>query len=309
MLKNRETAWRIFSNELNASVLEIQATEEKGPSYVVTPLGAKVNRVLIAGTLTEKENVGGEEEAMWKGRIQDVSGNYFISVGRYQQEASRAIASIEVPCFVAATGRVKLYTNPETGKTYITVRPEQIVKIDEGLRDAWLLETAKQTWTRLNNFKAASQDPGLKAEDLVKKGSSPAEAEGIIYALEHNDEVPDSMTYIKTLQAALRVLLPDREIDFGLPEDVASMPDEPEVTESMDIQDGHASKRSYGQLEDIILDMLSELDRDGKGAPRDELERRAEAEGISSIELEEISNILMDKGLVYEPNLRYLKRI
>lgn len=55
--------------------------------------------------------------------------------------------------------------------------------------------------------------------------------------------------------------------------------------------------------------MLEELDTDGKGAPRDELERRAEAEGISSIELEEISNILMDKGLVYEPNLRYLKRI
>ena len=66
---------------------------------------------------------------------------------------------------------------------------------------------------------------------------------------------------------------------------------------------------NYGQIEDIILNMLEELDTDGKGAPRDELERRAEAEGISSIELEEISNILMDKGLVYEPNLKYLKRI
>ena len=36
---------------------------------------------------------------------------------------------------------------------------------------------------------------------------------------------------------------------------------------------------------------------------------RAEAEGINSIELEEITMSLMDKGLVYEPNLRYLKRI
>ena len=62
-------------------------------------------------------------------------------------------------------------------------------------------------------------------------------------------------------------------------------------------------------LEDMILDLLEELDTDGKGAPREELERRAEAEGISSIELEEVSNTLMDKGLVYEPNLRYLKRI
>ena len=45
------------------------------------------------------------------------------------------------------------------------------------------------------------------------------------------------------------------------------------------------------------------------GAARDELERRAEEEGISSMDLEEIANNLMDKGLVYEPNLRYLKRI
>ncbi len=59
----------------------------------------------------------------------------------------------------------------------------------------------------------------------------------------------------------------------------------------------------------MILNLLEELDTDGKGAPREELERRAEAEGISSIELEEVSNTLMDKGLVYEPNLRYLKRI
>ena len=58
-----------------------------------------------------------------------------------------------------------------------------------------------------------------------------------------------------------------------------------------------------------MLRLLEELDVDGKGAPRDELERRAESMGISSVDLEEISNSLMDKGLVYEPNLRYLKRI
>ena len=39
------------------------------------------------------------------------------------------------------------------------------------------------------------------------------------------------------------------------------------------------------------------------------MERRAEEMGISSIELEEISNSLMDKGLIYEPNLRTLKII
>ena len=99
------------------------------------------------------------------------------------------------------------------------------------------------------------------------------------------------------------MLLPERDVDFGFPEDLSNEPDE------IDIDSGGSDDHNHGQLEDIILNMLEELDTDGKGAPRDELERRAEAEGISSIELEEVSNALMDKGLVYEPNLRYLKRI
>ena len=99
------------------------------------------------------------------------------------------------------------------------------------------------------------------------------------------------------------MLLPDRDVDFGFPEDLSNEPDE------IDIDNSGSDDHTQGELEEVILNMLDELDTDGKGAPRDELERRAEAEGISSIELEEISNVLMDKGLVYEPNLRYLKRI
>ncbi|MDR0509338.1 MAG: glycerol dehydrogenase, partial [Candidatus Methanoplasma sp.] len=95
---------------------------------------------------------------------------------------------------------------------------------------------------------------------------------------------------------------PEKNIDLGLPEDMSDVPDE------IDIEPGETS-HSNADIEDIILSLLEELDTDGKGAPRDELERRAESEGISSMELEEISNVLMDKGLVYEPNLRYLKRI
>ena len=109
----RETAWRVFATELNSTTLEIKATEEKQPSYIVTPLGAKINRVLIAGVMTEKENIGSEEEPMWIARIQDVSGCFFINVGRFQPEASAAIADIEMPSFVAAVGRVRTYTTDD----------------------------------------------------------------------------------------------------------------------------------------------------------------------------------------------------
>ncbi|MBO4357931.1 MAG: glycerol dehydrogenase [Candidatus Methanomethylophilaceae archaeon] len=299
----RETAWRVFATELNSSTLEIKATEEKMPSYIVSPLGAKINRVLIAGVMTEKENVGSDEEPMWRGRIQDVSGSFFINVGKFQPEASAAIADIEAPSFVAAVGRVRSYTTDD-GRVFITVRPEHIVKIDEKIRNEWILETAKSTWKRLKDTKKVLSMGDATEKDLVDAGMSPTEAFGITYALDNYGQMPDSALYLKTIQAALRMLLPDRNIDLGFPEDLSDEPDEIELPGDNSSQGNNAA-----QLEDMILDLLEELDTDGKGAPREELERRAEAEGISSIELEEVSNTLMDKGLVYEPNLRYLKRI
>jgi RPA family protein len=299
----RETAWRVFATELNSTTLEIKATEEKQPSYIVTPLGAKINRVLIAGVMTEKENIGSEEEPMWKARIQDVSGSLYINVGRFQPEASAAIADIEIPSFVAAVGRVRTYTTDDQ-RVFVSVRPEHIVPIDESVRNEWILETAKSTWKRLKDTKKVLGMGDATEQDLIKSGMSPTEAFGITYALDNYGQMPDSTLYLKTIQAALRMLLPDRDVDLGFPEDYSDEPDEIEIPEN-----GESSGNNAAQLEDMILRLLEELDTDGKGAPREELERRAEAEGISSIELEEVSNTLMDKGLVYEPNLRYLKRI
>lgn len=299
----RETAWRVFANELNTSTLEIKATEEKMPSYVVSPLGAKINRVLVAGTLTEKANSGTPEEPLWRGRIQDVNGQFFLNVGRYQPDAMAAMADLEPPCFVAAVGRVRTYTTDD-GRTFVSVRPERIIRIDEPTLNEWLLDTAQSAWTRLKWMKQVVSLPDAKVPDLIKMGMSPVQAEGMLYALDNYGEMPDSSVYLKTIQNALRRLLPEKDVDFGFPEGMQDMPDEIDL-------DGEESGGAvnHGQMEDIVLSLLEELDTDGKGAPRDELERRAEAEGISAIELEEISNILMDKGLVYEPNLRYLKLI
>ena len=94
----RETAWRVFSSELNTASYEIKAEAEKMPSYQLSRLGAMINRVLIAGVLTEKENVGSPEEPLWRGRIQDVaSGTVYINIGRYQPEAAAAMVDIEPP--------------------------------------------------------------------------------------------------------------------------------------------------------------------------------------------------------------------
>lgn len=297
----RETAWRLFSSELNTATYEIKGDDDKSPSYLVTRLGAMVNRVLIAGVLTEKENTGTDDEPMWRGRIQDLAtGNFFINVGRYQPEAAAAMADIDAPAFVAVIGKVRTYTTDDE-RVFVSIRPENIVKITEDIRAQWILDAARSTWDRLNKMKRATSVEGLSERALLEKGFGERDAKGIMAALDQYD-VPNSAMYLKSIQTALRTILPDKNIDLGLPEDMSDVPDE------IDIEPG-STRQSNADMEDIILSLLETLDTDGKGAPRDELERRAESEGISSMELEEISNILMDKGLVYEPNLRYLKRI
>jgi len=56
----REVAYRIFAQELRdtAVALERDLEDVYAPQYVLSPTGAKINRVFVVGTLTEKEDIG-----------------------------------------------------------------------------------------------------------------------------------------------------------------------------------------------------------------------------------------------------------
>ena len=58
---NREIAWRVFAGEYNDANKDVSGGGERSPSYVVTPLGAKINRLFVVGVLTDVENVATDE--------------------------------------------------------------------------------------------------------------------------------------------------------------------------------------------------------------------------------------------------------
>ncbi len=308
----RETYWRVFSSELNTATYEIKTEEEMKPTYQLSRLGALITRVLITGVLTEKENAGSEDEPMWRGRIQDVAGGtVYINIGRFQPEAAATMNTLEIPCRVSVIGKVKSYTNDE-GKTFVSVRPERIVQVNTEIQQQWLLDTAKTTWQRLVAMKRAINGGDCTAEGLVAQGFPAAQAENIAMALDVYGQ-PDSISTLKSIQAALRSLLPDLDINFV--EDEHS-----EQPEDFGIDEGGQGPAEGGEpavqqggapvedQENLVLSLIRELN-DGKGAPRDLLESRCMDEGISSMELEEILETLLDKGLAYEPNLKYIKLV
>ena len=54
----RETAYRVFAAEFDDTTLSYaESDEERAPNYVVTPTGARVNRLFVVGVLTEVEQV------------------------------------------------------------------------------------------------------------------------------------------------------------------------------------------------------------------------------------------------------------
>ncbi|MCJ7562099.1 MAG: hypothetical protein MUO84_03700, partial [Thermoplasmata archaeon] len=80
----REVAWRVFAEEYNSSTLEYTGEGEKPASYIITPLGAKVNRMMIVGVATDIEDVGGDGKSRYRARVTDPTGTFYISAGEYQ---------------------------------------------------------------------------------------------------------------------------------------------------------------------------------------------------------------------------------
>ncbi len=291
----REEAWRIFAKELNDTTLELEGEEERAPSYLVTPLGAKINRVYAVGVLTETENVGTPEEPMWRARVTDPTGTFFVTAGQYQPDVSTAIANIEPPLFVAVVGKASSYSPDE--ETFLTsIRAEIFKEVTEDQRDHWILEAARSLKERLEMAYEASKMEEVTAEEMMNLGFEERLVEGIKLASEHYPSYPIDK-YERMLEDALRYVLP--EYDEG------SLEVETEETEG---------GKTEEEIDDTVLEIIEEEEEKasdeengvGYEQVREEVVEKTE---IGSDQFEESVKRLKSDGKIYEPVLGNLKRI
>ena len=164
MPQAREVAKRVFAKEFNASNLLYKESEDQySPQYLLTPTGAKCNRLFFVGTLTEKSDIGTDSE-YWKGRVTDPTGAFDIYAGQYTPEAAQALSDIEVPSFVAVIGKPSSYKRQD-GTISVTIRPEIIVPADSDTRDLWVKDTIAATAERLEALKAGATPDAVKAQE------------------------------------------------------------------------------------------------------------------------------------------------
>jgi RPA family protein len=157
---SREVARRVFAQEFRESTLTFKDGDDQyAPQYLMTPTGARVNRIFIVGTLVEKEDIGTDSE-YWRGRVIDPTGSFMIYAGQYQPEAAQALAECETPAFVAIVGKPSTYTTGE-GDVLTSVRPESMHIVDGQTRDIWVMDTARKTLTRLKELEGGSDSPDV----------------------------------------------------------------------------------------------------------------------------------------------------
>jgi len=196
----REVAHRLFAAEFDdAEFSYSESDEERAPNYVVTPTGARVNRLFVVGVLTELEQVNDE---VLRARIVDPTGPFVVYAGQYQPEALAFLEAATPPLFVAVTGKARTFEPEDGDRVFTSIRPESISEIDAETRDRWVVQAAEQTLDRVGLLAGAKQS-GRSGDALrtalAEAGVDESTAAGITLALDYYGTTGDYLQATRDL--------------------------------------------------------------------------------------------------------------
>jgi len=194
----REVAYRLFASEYDdADFSYSESDEERAPNYVITPTGARVNRLFVVGVLTEVEQVSDD---VLRARVVDPTGAFVLYAGQYQPDEQAFLEGAQPPTFVAVTGKARTFQPDDSDQIFTSVRPESINEVDVDTRDRWTVQAAEQTLQRIGAM-ATALSLDLEGEQLREtledRDIDSGLAAGISLALGHYGTTP---TYLDALR-------------------------------------------------------------------------------------------------------------
>jgi len=149
----REVAYRLLAAEFDAADFSYsESDEERAPNYVVTPTGARVNRLFVVGVLTEVEQAG---ENVLRARVVDPTGAFVVYAGQYQPDAQTFFDRADPPAFVTVTGKARTFQPDDSDVVYTSVRPENVNEVTAETRDRWNVQAARRTTDRIATMAGA----------------------------------------------------------------------------------------------------------------------------------------------------------
>ncbi|MFC4359888.1 hypothetical protein ACFO0N_18230 [Halobium salinum] len=215
---SREVAQRLFAAEFDDATFSYsESDEERAPNYVVSPTGARINRMFAVGVLTEVESVN---EDIVRGRVVDATGPFVTYAGQYQPDEQAYLERTTPPAFVALTGKARTFQPEDSDRIYTSVRPESLNSVDAETRDRWLVTTAESTLHRLAVMRDAVASD-LRGDDLrdalEAAGVQSSLATGVPYAIDHYGTTTAYLEAVRQLAVdALEVVAGERDEVRGL---------------------------------------------------------------------------------------------
>ncbi|MFC6872984.1 hypothetical protein [Halobellus marinus] len=211
--QGREVARRLFAAEFEDATLSYsEGEEERAPNYVVTPTGARTNRLFAVGALTEVESVS---EDVLRGRVVDPTGAFVTYAGQYQPDAAAFLERAAPPCFVSLTGKARTYQPDDSDRIFTSVRPESLNEVDADTRDRWVVAAAEATLHRVATT-AVALELDVRGEDLratlESRGVDSALAAGVALAVDHYEPTEHYLEAVRRMAVeALELVADERD--------------------------------------------------------------------------------------------------
>ena len=300
----RQPALHMFASEYGESTLSEKGSGEFDPSFVVTKLGSRVNRVIVAGLL---ERIEGRDVAngsvIYQGQLRDPSGINYFSVGDYVSDSVKEMtiqltARIESgePILVLMVAKTRLYQTEE-GAIYTSLRPEEMCVIDAQRYASWLAKTSQSLMERMSTY-MTSLDFEPNSESLSKSEMSESQMLGLIASRNHYGDV-DLEHYRLNVMQALDIA--EGKLDAATKPAPQSLLVEDSVEEDSKADD-------KPDLEAAIVDIITKLDQ-GDGVEFETILVNAEARGFQRTIAEEKLEELSDNGTVHEPAFGWFRLV
>ena len=276
--------------------------------FIITKLGAKVNRVIVAGMLERldpRETSNGS--TLWQGQLRDPSGLHFFSVGDYAPESMRELtiqlsSRIEdgESIMLLMTAKARYFQNEE-GAVYTSLRPEEAAVVTRETYRNWLVRASQGMLERME-MQEKSISLEKTTEALAAAGIPENMREGLLLANEHYGEI-DVEPYRLNIMNALDIA------EDKVPSFSSTVSSSPQTSLSVDGETDEEEEEKSAEgadLKQVLLDLISRLDQ-GEGVDFDTLLSNAAARGHDRDGSESALDELTEDGSVHEPRFGWFK--
>ena len=302
----REPAWRVTARELESSFEEEKGEGERPATYLLSPFGARMNRVLLAGNLSPAESIGRDEsQSFWRARLSDPTGAVAVTAGSFQPRAMAQLRSASAPRPAIVVGKAHLFRGRD-GVGYVSVRAEGVRSVAETDERAALAEIVRQTLDRLDLIERLEKAPGLTEEQL-REGHLPSSWLRAARASRERYPNVDRVAFRRELANAVR------RVGGESGPSRATLPTPPTVTVTRAPPPSPAravpsvAERAEESLFLDQLDDLADVSADGY-ADLKEVLSRVSVQGLVGDRAETVLNRLEEEGVIEEPIVGKLRR-